>query len=209
MLKRIILTLGGILIMTTATESNADTPDPENTLYMRLSTGSTVTIEMKPDLAPKHVERIKELTREGFYDGIVFHRVLEDFMAQTGDPTGTGMGGSDKPDLEAEFSDYNYTRGTAGMARVKNPNSANSQFFFCFDDCRSLNGKYTVWGQVLDGMSEIDKLAKGEPPINPDKIEKMILATDIKTIKTETKADLSEKISEETSEKIKDTTIKE
>ena len=190
MLKRFILTLGGLLIMTTAT-SEATAGDPENTIYMRVSTGGTVTIELKPDLAPKHVERIKELTREGFYDGIVFHRVIDGFMAQTGDPTGTGTGGSDKPDLPAEFTDYEYKRGTVGMARTSNPDSANSQFFICFTDtgCSFLTGQYTVWGQVTDGMSEVDKIAKGEPPMSPDKIEKMMVAADEKSDEAESAAE--------------------
>lgn len=155
--------------------------DPENTMYLRVSTGGTVTIELKPDLAPKHVERIKKLAREGFYDGIVFHRVIDGFMAQTGDPTGTGTGGSQYPDLPAEFSDYQYKRGTIGMARTNNPDSANSQFFICFTDtgCSFLTGQYTVWGQVTDGMSVVDAIAQGEPPANPDKIEKFVVAADV------------------------------
>lgn len=163
-------------IMTTDT-SGAAAADPENTLYMDLESGR-VTIELRPDLAPKHVARIKELSREHFYDGIVFHRVIEGFMAQTGDPTGTGRGGSDKPDLPAEFSDANYGRGTIGMARTQNPNSANSQFFICFKDCSFLNGQYTVWGQVTDGMDLIDGIKRGEPPRDPDHIVKMRVATD-------------------------------
>ena len=163
-------------IMTTDT-SGAAAADPENTLYMDLESGR-VTIELRPDLAPKHVARIKELSREHFYDGIVFHRVIEGFMAQTGDPTGTGRGGSDKPDLPAEFSDANYGRGTIGMARTQNPNSANSQFFICFKDCSFLNGQYTVWGQVTDGMDLIDGIKRGEPPRDPDHIVKMRVAAD-------------------------------
>src|SRR5690606_12198893 len=128
MLTRFVLTLGSILIMTAATASAAKAADPENTILMEVSTGGTVTIELRPDLAPQHVPRLKELAREGFYDGIVFHRVIDGFMAQTGDPSGTGTGGSDKPDLPAEFSDENYLRGTIGMARTADPDSANSQF---------------------------------------------------------------------------------
>ena len=145
MLKKILLTAGSILVMTAAT-SSAQAADAENTLKMDVSSGGTVTIELLPDIAPKHVERLKELTREGFYNGIVFHRVIDGFMAQTGDPTGTGMSGSDKPDLPAEFSEYQYKRGTVGMARKGDPNSANSQFFICFTDtgCSSLTGQYTV-----------------------------------------------------------------
>lgn len=181
MFKRFLLTAGSIFVMTAATAGDASAADPENTVYLRLSTGGTVTMELLPDIAPKHAERIKTLAREGFYDGIVFHRVIDGFMAQTGDPTGTGMGGSELPDLPAEFSDYEYKRGTVGMARTADPDSANSQFFFCFTDtgCSFLKGQYTVLAQVTDGMSEIDKVAKGEPPATPDKIEKMFIAADV------------------------------
>jgi peptidylprolyl isomerase len=143
--------------------------DPENTLILTLDTG-TVTIALRPDLAPGHVERIKELAREGFYDGVVFHRVIPGFMAQGGDPTGTGMGGSKKPDLKAEFSREPHVRGVCSMARTNNPNSANSQFFICFDDATFLDGQYTVWGVVTDGMEAVDALPKGEPPREPGKI---------------------------------------
>src|SRR5690242_4589355 len=146
--------------------------DLENTIYMDLPKGR-VTIALRPDLAPNHVARIKELAREGFYDGVVFHRVIPGFMAQGGDPTGTGMGGSEKPDLPAEFSKEPHVRGVCSMARTQNPNSANSQFFICFDDARFLDGQYTVWGEVTDGMDLIDALPKGEPPANPGKIVKM------------------------------------
>jgi len=159
------------------TATPAQATDPENTLYMDLEHGR-VTIEMLPDIAPKHVERIKMLAREGFYNGLVFHRVIDGFMAQTGDPTGTGTSGSDYEDLPAEFSDHDYGRGTIGMARTADPDSANSQFFFCFDDCSFLNGQYTVWGEVTDGMDHIDAVAKGEPPSNPDAIVKMMVAAD-------------------------------
>lgn len=169
MLRIFTLILGGILIMGAA----AKKAEAAEKLMMEVSSGGTVTIELKPDLAPKHVERLTTLTKEGFYDGIIFHRVIDGFMAQTGDPTGTGRGGSELPDLPAEFSDYNYTRGTVGMARSAAPDSANSQFFICFEDCGFLNGQYTVFGQVTDGMDFIDKLAKGEPPASPDKIVKM------------------------------------
>ncbi|MGN6375973.1 MAG: peptidylprolyl isomerase [Sphingomonas sp.] len=147
----------------------ADTPE---TLTMTLE-GGDVTIKLRPDLAPQHVERIAGLANEGFYDGVVFHRVIPGFMAQGGDPTGTGMGGSDKPDLPAEFSKEPHVRGVCSMARTQNPNSANSQFFICFDDARFLDGQYTVWGEVTDGMDLIDALPKGEPPANPGKIVKM------------------------------------
>lgn len=150
-------------------------PDLENTLYLDLKDGR-VEIKLLPDVAPKHVERIKHLTREGFYDGVVFHRVIEDFMAQTGDPTGTGTGGSDLPDLPAEFNAVPFVRGTIGAARTSDPDSANSQWFICFDDCGFLNRQYTVWGQVTKGMEFVDNIAKGEPPRNPDKIIKLQLA---------------------------------
>lgn len=180
MSNRWALIFGSILLMTTAAAADTQAADPENTIYMQLSTGGTVTIELKPDIAPKHVERMKELTRKGFYDGIIFHRVIDGFMAQTGDPTGTGTGGSDLPDLPAEFSDFDFTRGVIGAARTADPNSANSQFFFCFDNCSFLNNQYTVFAVVTDGMEEIDKIAKGEPPANPDKIVKMTIAADVK-----------------------------
>jgi cyclophilin family peptidyl-prolyl cis-trans isomerase len=138
-----------------------------------------VTILLRPDLAPKHVERVKKLTREGFYDGIIFHRVIPGFMAQTGDPTGTGMGGSQYPDLKAEFSKLHYQRGTVGMARSSSPDSANSQFFIMFADGGFLDGKYTVWGEVVEGMDCVDKLNRGEPPANPDKIISMRVMKDI------------------------------
>ncbi|CUS57916.1 MAG: peptidylprolyl isomerase [Hyphomonas sp.] len=151
--------------------------DPENTLLLETSKGS-VKIDLRPDLAPGHVERIKELAREGFYDGIVFHRVIDGFMAQVGCPQGTGMGGSSKPDLKAEFNAEPHVRGTCSMARTSAPNSANSQFFICFDDASFLNRQYTVWGQVSEGMDVIDQLAKGEPPRHPDKIVSMKVAAD-------------------------------
>lgn len=156
---------------------SADALDKENLIYMDLEHGRVI-IEMKPDIAPGHVERIKTLTKEGFYDGIIFHRVIEGFMAQTGDPTGTGTGGSDLPDLKAEFNDYNFGRGAIGMARTNDPDSANSQFFICFDDCSFLNGQYTVWGQVIDGMQFVDEIARGEPPVNPDQIIRMQMANE-------------------------------
>ena len=151
--------------------------DPENTLIVELESGP-VTIKLRPDLAPKHVERIKELAREGFYDGVVFHRVIPGFMAQGGDPTGSGMGGSDKPNLPAEFSKAPHNKGVCSMARSNNPNSANSQFFICNDDARFLDGQYTVWGEVTEGMDLVDGLPKGEPPRNPGKIVSMKVAAD-------------------------------
>jgi peptidylprolyl isomerase len=147
----------------------------QNELVLDLDSGGEVVIRLRPDLAPEHVARIRELVNEGFYDNVVFHRVIDGFMAQGGDPTGTGMGGSDKPDLPAEFSDAPHVRGTASMARAQNPNSANSQFFICFDDCGFLDGQYTVWGEVVEGMEYVDNLPKGEPPRAPGKIVKASL----------------------------------
>lgn len=151
--------------------------DRENTLLLETSKGSVV-IEMLPDVAPKHVERIKELARENFYDGIVFHRVIDGFMAQVGCPLGTGTGGSDKPDLEQEFNETAHVRGTCSMARTMDPNSANSQFFICYGDQGFLDGQYTVWGQVIDGMDVVDALKKGEPVSDPDQILSMRVAAD-------------------------------
>lgn len=145
------------------------------TLTLTLDTGD-VTIRLRPDLAPQHVERITELASDGFYDGVVFHRVIDGFMAQGGDPTGTGTSGSDKPDIPAEFSKEPHKRGACSMARTMDPNSANSQFFICLDDARFLDGQYTVWGEVTDGMEHVDKLPKGEPPRNPGKIVKATVA---------------------------------
>jgi len=142
----------------------------KNTLLLNLDNGGEVVIRLRPDLAPQHVARIRELAGEGFYDDVVFHRVIDGFMAQGGDPTGSGMGGSDKPDLPAEFSREPHVRGTASMARSQSPNSANSQFFICFDECRFLDGQYTVWGEVVEGMEHVDALPKGEPPRAPGRI---------------------------------------
>jgi peptidylprolyl isomerase len=130
----------------------------------------TVDIELLPDVAPQHVARIVELTNQGFYDGIVWHRVIEGFMAQGGDPTGTGSGGSDLPDVVAEFNAESFTRGAVGAARTNDPNSFNSQFFICFDDCTFLNGQYTVFGRVVSGMEFVDRITRGEPPANPDRL---------------------------------------
>ena len=153
----------------------------DNTIYLELKTGR-VTIELQPDLAPKHVERFKKLIKERFYDGLVFHRVITGFMAQTGDPTGTGTGGSSYPDLKAEFSNAPFKRGTLGAARTADPNTANSQFFICFEAAPHLNGQYTVFGQVVAGMEHIDKIKKGQGQggevFNPDKIVSMKLASD-------------------------------
>ncbi len=141
------------------------------TLILTLDTGD-VRIRLRPDLAPNHVARIAGLADEGFYDGVIFHRVINGFMAQGGDPSGTGMGGSDKPDLAQEFSKEPHVRGVCSMARTNNPNSANSQFFICLDDATFLDGQYTVWGEVVEGMDHVDALPKGEPPATPGKIVK-------------------------------------
>ncbi len=156
--------------------------NPDNTLVIELKSGK-VYIELFEDKAPEHVERIKSLATEGFYDGIVFHRVIAGFMAQTGDPTGTGMGGSDRPDLKAEFNDTKHIRGTASMARSMNPNSANSQFFICFESAPHLDGQYTAWGQVVEGMEHIDNIKKGDAYSgevkDPDKMIKVRLLKDM------------------------------
>jgi len=151
--------------------------EPENTLEISTSKGD-ISIGLRPDLAPKHVAHIKELAREGFYDGIVFHRVIDGFMAQAGCPHGTGVGGSDKPDLVQEFSDEPHVRGTCSMARTADPDSANSQFFICFGDTAFLDRQYTVWGQVINGMDVVDQLERGEPVASPDKIISMRVAAD-------------------------------
>lgn len=164
-----LILIGGIVIAMSANTGAAQSLDPENTLIITLKDGP-VTVELLPDVAPQHVERIKSLARDDFYDGVVFHRVIDGFMAQTGDPTGTGRGGSDLPDLPAEFSNTPFERGTLGMARTQNPNSANSQFFITFGDTSHLNGQYTVFGRVVDGMEHVDAITRGEPPRNPDKM---------------------------------------
>ena len=178
-LRRIALAVGLTL---SASAGPAAAQDLENTLYIDMDFGR-ITIELRPDLAPNHVERIKMLAREGFYDGVVFHRVIDGFMAQTGDPTGTGMGGSTYPDLDQEFSKEPFVRGTIGMARTSDPNSANSQFFICFDNASFLNGQYTVWGQVVDGMDVVDKIKKGAGQSgsvsDPDAMVKVSVAADV------------------------------
>ena len=152
--------------------------NPEDTLVLETTKGQVV-IKLQPDLAPNHVARVKELAREGFYDGVVFHRVIEGFMSQTGDPTGTGSGGSDKPDLAAEFSAESHKRGTVSAARTANPNSANSQFFICFTDAPWLNKQYSVWGEVIEGMDVVDQIKRGEPVRDPDQITTMRVAADL------------------------------
>ncbi|QRM27769.1 peptidylprolyl isomerase [Microvirga sp. VF16] len=151
--------------------------DPENTIIMETTKGRVV-IELRPDLAPGHVERIKTLSRQGFYDNVPFHRVIDGFMAQTGDPTGTGTGGSDLPDLKAEFNAEPHVRGICSMARTNQPHSANSQFFIVFDDARFLDKQYTVWGKVTEGMENVDKIKRGEPVRDPDRIVSMKVAAD-------------------------------
>ena len=173
-MRRLLALIGALLFLMTA--NNAEAQDLENQLYLDLKDGRVV-IDLRPDLAPQHVERIKELTRQGFYDGIVFHRVIPGFMAQTGDPTGTGTGGSGE-NLRSEFSKSPFVRGTVGMARSQNPHSGDSQFFICFGDAQFLNGQYTVWGVVTSGMEFVDNIAVGEPPANPDTIVKMQVAAD-------------------------------
>jgi peptidylprolyl isomerase len=175
--------LGVLLVALLFIGGRAFAADPENTLYLDLADGRVV-IEMLPDIAPKHVARIKELTRKGFYDGLVFHRVIDGFMAQTGDPKGDGTGGSGVK-LPAEFSNYPFVRGTVGMARAASPDSADSQFFICFAPARFLNGKYTVWGRVIDGMEYVDKIKRGDESRNglvenPDRIVRMQVAADAK-----------------------------
>ena len=151
--------------------------DPENTIVMETTKGKVV-IKLRPDLAPGHVERIKLLAREGFYDGIVFHRVIDGFMAQVGCPHGTGTGGSSYPDLKQEFNAEPHVRGICSMARAQNPNSANSQFFIVFDDARFLDKQYTVWGEVVEGMENVDKIKRGEPVRDPDSIVSLKVQAD-------------------------------
>ena len=159
----------------TSQPSSGEQLDPQNTIYMDLKYGRVV-IKLLPELAPKHVERIKTLCAQHFYDGTPFHRVIAGFMAQGGDPTGTGMGGSDKPDRAAEFNAEPHVEGVCSMARAQNPNSANSQFFICLDDARFLDKQYTVWGQVVSGMEHVHAIPKGEPPRSPGKIVKATVA---------------------------------
>ena len=168
-----------------AAPAQAQTADPENTIYLETKDGR-VTIRLRPDLAPKHVAQIKTLIRQKFYDGAPFHRVIDGFMAQTGDAKNRdGTGGSDLPNISAEFSQVAYRRGTLGMARSQSPNSANSQFFICYEGCAPLTGQYTIWGEVTDGMAAVDKIKKGSPSnngsvTNPDRIVSMQVAADVK-----------------------------
>ncbi|MES2985116.1 MAG: peptidylprolyl isomerase [Pseudomonadota bacterium] len=169
--------MAGVFLLATAAHAAA-IKDPENTLLLQLKDG-TVVIQLRPDLAPNHVARIKELTRQGFYDGVVFHRVIDGFMAQTGDPTGTGMGGSKLPNVKAEFNNLKHITGTVSMARTNDVNGANSQFFICFKPAPALDGQYTGFGQVIDGMQHVNNITRGEPPVNPDKIISMKVAADV------------------------------
>jgi cyclophilin family peptidyl-prolyl cis-trans isomerase len=176
-----------MLLGLVATTSFAQTPpvaapippvEPANTLVLALSTGGNVKVQLRPDKAPGHIERIKTLTRAGFYDGLLFHRVIDGFMAQTGDPQGTGQGGSPLPDLKAEFNDLPHLRGAVSMARTDDPNSANSQFFITFDPVLRLDGKYTVFGRVISGMQFVDTIVRGEPPPTPSRIVKAWIESD-------------------------------
>ena len=196
---RILLALVAALTLThgvraqetpTVPDTAAQTSSPDNQLYLDLSNGGRVVIDMRPDKAPNHVARIKQLAREHFYDGTIFHRVIEGFMAQGGDPTGTGMGGSKLPNLKAEFNDLPHLRGVTSMARAQDPNSANSQFFIVLAPSTFLDRQYTVWGRVSAGMEFVDAIEKGEPPANPTKIVHAgIVADDAKA--GEAKADTS------------------
>lgn len=183
MVRKLFVALALAFVVVPAAAQQAAS-DPQNTVYLDTKDGR-ITIRLRPDLAPKHVAQIKTLTKRGFYNGIVFHRVIEGFMAQTGDPTGTGTGKSDLPNIPAEFSKTPFKRGTVGMARSQDPNSANSQFFICYDGCGSLTGQYTIVGEVVSGMDVAEKIKKGNQAANgqvsnPDKIVKMQLAADAK-----------------------------
>ena len=182
--RRTLLAAAAALATPIAANAQTLTPDPQNTLFMDLKDGRVI-IRLRPDLAPKHVERVKQLVREGFYNNTPFHRVIEGFMAQGGDPTGTGTGGSKLPDLPAEFTNQTkFLRGTVGAARSSSPNSANSQFYICFAPASNLDGQYTIWGQVVQGMEFVDKIKRGAPGsgtvTNPDRIVKMQVAADAK-----------------------------
>jgi cyclophilin family peptidyl-prolyl cis-trans isomerase len=181
MIRRIFiisaLLVGGLLggkVM--AQDTAAPQSDPKNTLVLELSTGGKVSIGMRPDKAPRHIERIRTLVAEGFYNNTVFHRVIDGFMAQGGDPTGTGMSGSKLPNLKAEFNDLPHVRGTVSMARTNDPDTANSQFFIVFEPSMWLDGQYTVWGRVIEGMDAVDAIERGEPPANPTKIVKAYIS---------------------------------
>ena len=174
-----LISLTGVLLITMSKKNNIKKSNQEKQILILETNKGKIEIEMLNTIAPEHVNRIAELVKEKFYNGVIFHRVIPGFMAQTGDPTGTGMSGSGQK-IKSEFSDYNYTRGTVGMARTADPNSADSQFFICYDDCSHLNGSYTVWGQVIKGMKVVDNIEPGEPPSKPDSI----LTAKIKKIKS-------------------------
>ena len=182
-LKSLLGALMALLFATMVAAQVPDAPptppvDPENVLLLDLSTGGRVAIQLRPDVAPHHVERIKTLARQHFYDGLIFHRVIDGFMAQTGDPKGTGEGGSTLPDLEPEFNALPHVRGTVSMARAQAPNSANSQFFIMLAPRFTLDGKYTAFGRVISGMAYVDAIEKGEPPANPSRILQASIAAD-------------------------------
>ena len=174
----VAVALSPAMAQTAAPAPTPTAPDLENMLVLDLSTGGRVTIQMFPAVAPAHVERIKTLTRKGFYNGVIFHRVIDGFMAQTGDPKGTGQGGSELPDLKAEFNDTPHLRGTVSMARTNEPDTANSQFFICFQPRFSLDKKYTVFGRVTSGMQFVDAIERGEPPVNPSTVTQASIASD-------------------------------
>ncbi len=190
-MKKICLLLASLILIFSSmqkasAQQNINKPDLENVLYIELKNGRVV-IELLPNIAPKHVERIKKLAREKFYDGIVFHRVIDGFMAQTGDPTGSGMGGSKLPDLKAEFSDEPHIRGALSMARASDPNSGNSQFFIVLKDSRFLDNQYTIWGRVIKGMELVDQIKKGAgrdgKVVDPDRMVKVRVAADVERVK--------------------------
>jgi len=172
------LAFAAALFLAVPAQAQAPAIDRENTLFIDLEYGRVV-IRLRPDIAPKHVERVKLLARAKFYDGIVFHRVIDGFMAQTGDPTGTGTGGSGRGNIPAEFSRVPFDRGIVGAARSSNPNSADSQFFIMFRRNAGLDGQYTVWGQVVSGMEFVDRIRRGEPPRNPDRMVRVQVAADV------------------------------
>jgi peptidylprolyl isomerase len=178
---RLLVLIAALFAVLPAYAQQKPAVDPANTLVIELKTGR-VLVALRPDLAPKHVERVKLLAKEGFYNGQKWHRVIDRFMAQTGDPTGTGRGGSKYGDLPAEFSKDVFQRGTVGAARSNSPNSANSQFFICFGDgCRGLTGQYTIWGNVIEGMEHVDRITRGEPPATPDTIVRAYILADQNT----------------------------
>lgn len=188
MIRRHVLYIAGALALNTllgsslmaAEEAPTQQNDPQNMWVLQLSNGGSVSIALRPDKAPKHVERIKALTRQGFYNGIIFHRVIDGFMAQGGDPTGTGSSGSKLPNLPAEFNELPHVRGAVSMARTNDPNSANSQFFIVFEPSTWLDGQYTVFGRVVQGMDVVDTIERGEPPAKPTKIVKASILADAK-----------------------------